>query len=470
MIATSRRTSAAGRLSSDRQMLLLELLGVIVAANLLVAQAVPGFTAADESKPDDAPLPVASEQAAAAKVRTLGGWYVLDAERHVIEVNMCHHYDSDGERHENEQKTDEALAQLPGFPRLKRLLLCETQVSNDGLEYVGRLRELEELFIWDGADISDKGVAHLRTLPKLKILLLGRAAITDEAVAHLSLVSTLETLLLDSNGLSDKSLEFASALPRLQELEVGNWDPEARQATITATGLVHIRKMPALKKLGIPLVPEAVDDLRQLHGLKGLELLTIENAHFQGTMNEAAIAALQQATPQLKVIADRMVFPSLERKAAGADPKQHEIYRRHGKEGVQLIEKFLELTWARRDGEAGQLCDLNDDIAELKRFRREPGFVPFKVSMAYADSENVLAITEPPVTYKVYDLEDGKRREIGKRTAHVIMRAVRINGTWRIRNSYQYDVQPGSDALLKWFQKFLTEYPGAQALRPTAQP
>ncbi|HEY3963123.1 MAG TPA: M56 family metallopeptidase [Planctomycetaceae bacterium] len=482
MIANYRRTTRAGRAAGGMLVILLALLGLTdaavrparEAASVAVTNAgshagdtTVNAVAADASAPDDALPPVPAERPAAEKIRALGGWYALDADRHVIEVNMVDRYDSSGERHENEQKTDQALAHLAGFPRLKRLMMCETQVSDDGLEFVGRLPELEELFIWDGATITDKGVAHLRTLRKLKFLLLGSAAITDEAVAHLSHVSSIETLLLDSNGLTDKSLEYASKLPSLRELEVGNWAPESRQARITPAGLEHVRKMPALKRLGIPLIPTAVDDLKPLHGLAGLELLTIEDVLFQGEMGAGAIVELQKATPQLKVSADRKIYPSVTRIAAGADPQQQKTYRKEGAEGLKVIERFLALMWAKQDDAAAQLGNVSDEIAECRRFRREPGFVPFKVSMAYGDSGNVLAITEPPVTYKLHELHDGARREIGKQTAHVLVSATRSQGTWRVKGINRYVEEPGADALFGWFQPFLQAYPGAQALLPS---
>jgi beta-lactamase regulating signal transducer with metallopeptidase domain len=487
MIANYRPATGAARIIGGMLLIGLTLLGLtdaaappasetalVPAADLRNDSEDKAATAREdnESKPDKVLPPIPAEHPAAEKIRALGGWYKLDKERHVIEVSMVYHYDSNGKRSENEQKTDKALAHLPDFPRLKRLLLTETQVSDDGLEFVGRLPELEELFIWDGATITDKGVAHLRKLPKLKFLLLGNSAITDEAVSHLSDVSTLETLLLDTNSLTDKALEYASRLPRLRELEVGNWGPEGRQATITAAGLEHVRKMPALKRLGIPLIPTKVEDLRQLHGLTGLEMLTIEDVLFQGKMNETAIRELQKATPQLKVLADRKMFPALIRIAAGADPKQQEIYRQQGAEGLKVIERFLELMWAKRDAEAAQLGDLGDVDAgsSCRQFRNEPGFVPFHVTMAYADSENVLAITEPPVTCKIYELQDGERRETGRQTRYVIMKATRTRGTWRVKDADKYFEQPGSKVQSEWFQQFLTEYPGAQELVQPAKP
>src|SRR5206468_6404134 len=37
------------------------------------------------------PIPVPSEQQAAATVRQLGGWYKVDKDNHVIDVNMVYH-------------------------------------------------------------------------------------------------------------------------------------------------------------------------------------------------------------------------------------------------------------------------------------------------------------------------------------------------------------------------------------------
>src|SRR5579863_149942 len=196
MIASYRPTTTAARTAGGVLMILLALLGSTDAAappaddeapvpTANAGNTVASAAAADEPAADDALLPVAAERPAAEKIRALGGWYTLDADRHVIEVNMCFHYDASGERHENEQKTETALTHVPDFPRLKRLMVDETQVSDDGLAYVGRLTELEELFIWDCPAITDKGVAHLQSLPKLRLLKLGGSAITDEAVAHL---------------------------------------------------------------------------------------------------------------------------------------------------------------------------------------------------------------------------------------------------------------------------------------------
>ena len=225
MITTLRAINETARGSRGMLAVVLALFGLTYASR---SPAHAATKSPVESVPDDEVAPVPPERAAAEKIRALGGWYSLDNEHYVVEINMVYHYDADGERHDNQQKTDQALALMPEFPRLRRLLLTETQVSDDGLQFVGRLPALEELVIWGAATVTDKGVAHLRSLLKLKSLKLGDAAITDEAVAHLSHVSSIEMLLLDGNGLTDKSLEYASQLPRLRG---GDWKLGSRSST-----------------------------------------------------------------------------------------------------------------------------------------------------------------------------------------------------------------------------------------------
>ncbi|MEX2112114.1 MAG: hypothetical protein WD845_02960, partial [Pirellulales bacterium] len=130
------------------------------------------------------------QEASAAAIRAIGGWCYHDFQHltpqrnrdyaatsplpawlinllgvdffhDVVEVNLVYAYDANG-RHDNSRGTGDDLKHLLGFPRLQVLALHEGQVSNAGLEYVGRLTELEELFIWDGTEVTNAGVEHLR--------------------------------------------------------------------------------------------------------------------------------------------------------------------------------------------------------------------------------------------------------------------------------------------------------------------
>ena len=162
--------------------------------------------------------PVQAERAAARKVTELGGWYRLDDKGHVIEVNMVYHESAFDKRRDNEQRTDQVLFHITEFPRLKRLMLTETQATDEGLKRVCRLPDLEELYIWDGKEITDAGVAHLQNLPNLKYLHLSGSAVTDEAIALLSKISSIESLSMQGNDFTDKALEYAKRFLRLKSL------------------------------------------------------------------------------------------------------------------------------------------------------------------------------------------------------------------------------------------------------------
>jgi hypothetical protein len=415
---------------------------------------------ASELAADEFPLPVPTERAVAQQVRDLGGWYELDGDRHVVDVNMVYHYDAFGERRENEQKTDEILRHIDELPRLKRLLLTESQASDKGLERVGRLGELEELFIWDAADVTDEGAAGLRKLPKLKFLLLSGTAMTDEGVAHLAEIASLETLYLDKNSFTDKALEYASRLPRLQSLDIENFLRETKTA-ITAAGMKFVREMPMLEELGVPFTESSEEALQQLYGLKTLKRLDLDDSGDVFNIDarvKASVSALQKANPNLEINVSGNMIPSLNAVAAAAEPKQQEINRRDGAEGLKTIDLFLELMWARRDAEAAPLAD-PDIVADCRRMRREPGFKPLRISAAYGDNERVRVVTTPPVTYTIYEMVGQEKRAIGKKTEHLVLTAVRKNDAWNVRDSHYED--EGTDDS---FKRFLAARPGAQKL------
>jgi beta-lactamase regulating signal transducer with metallopeptidase domain len=427
----------------------------------------PPVAAADGIEQEEIPVPVLAERAAAQKILDLGGRYKLDGDRHVVEVNMWHHYDMSGERHENLQITDEGLLHIDQFPRLKRLFLKETQVSDNGLQHVGRLRELEELLMPDAESVTDEGVAHLRKLPKLRILCLGGSAITDEAIAHLSEVRSLEELLLDSNNFTDKALLYVRRLPKLKSVDFGDYGRPGTTTDFSAEGMRHLREMPALEELSLRYMEKTDRGLKQLYGLKSLRLLRlydyfcdIGDLQIVAVRLEAAVAGLQKACPDLKVETYDRVYPSLNTISGAADPKRQQANRRDGAEGLKIIERFLALMWNKEDARAEALAD-EDIVAEFRRLRRSPAFEPLKVSSAYGNSEMVIAVSSPAITYDLFEIDGEERRIIGKRTAHVVLKAVRKVGTWRVTDSHYQD--PDSDEVV---ERFLSKFPGSVELEP----
>src|SRR5262245_47332424 len=222
MIADERKLNRAPRVDVRWLLTALALLGLTGAGVTGAVEETKLTPPTDELEAEEILRPVLAERAAAEAVWSLGGWYELDADRHVVEVNMVYHEDPSGRRQYNDQETDEVLAHLPNFPQLKRLFLNETQASDKGLAFVGRLPQLEQLCLWNARMVSDDGVAHLRGLARLKELKLSNSSITDVAMLHLSKIASIESLVMQDNAFTDPALEYAARLPRLKTLIVNS--------------------------------------------------------------------------------------------------------------------------------------------------------------------------------------------------------------------------------------------------------
>ena len=152
------------------------------------------------------PVTVSSERSEADAIRRLGGWYSVDRERHIVEVNMVYHESRDTfqlwserpVRYDNNQSgTDEVLQVVASLPNLRRLLLKDGQATDQGMQHVAKIRQLEELIVWDACQLTDHGVVHLENLKNLRTVHIegvpnhGRsyASVRDPAEARGSIVA-----------------------------------------------------------------------------------------------------------------------------------------------------------------------------------------------------------------------------------------------------------------------------------------
>ena len=146
------------------------------------------------------------------KVSTLGGWirydyqlqngkfipasdskipqYVRDIFGHdffhsVVEVSFVYSDDS-GTREDNENRSELSLEMLSGLPNLKRIYFCGEQINDRNIKHVSQLKNLERFYAWDAADLTDKGVTHLKPLRKLQDIHIGKSNLTDESLKTLS--------------------------------------------------------------------------------------------------------------------------------------------------------------------------------------------------------------------------------------------------------------------------------------------
>ena len=66
--------------------------------------------------------------------------------------------------------TDVATSHLAGLKNLKRYYAGATQITDASLEMLCRIKSLEEIELWECQKVTDEGISHLATLPKLRKL------------------------------------------------------------------------------------------------------------------------------------------------------------------------------------------------------------------------------------------------------------------------------------------------------------
>ncbi len=128
---------------------------------LLLVGLLGSNAAAQPAKPTAKDKPNASQDAAIAAIKKLGGRVTIDTkslDRPVIHVTLS-----------GPKVTDAGLVHLKGLTSLERLDLHDTQVSDAGLVNLKGLTSLQTLFL-DGNQVTDAGVKELRAaLPNCRM-------------------------------------------------------------------------------------------------------------------------------------------------------------------------------------------------------------------------------------------------------------------------------------------------------------
>lgn len=100
-------------------------------------------------------------------------------------------------------------------PALQTLVLWYTGVTDDGLRFLGRLRQLESLYL-DGCPIDGSGFPHLGALKRLARLNVAKTNVTDASLEPLTRLPALERLKLTETGVTDASVATLLRVPSLR--------------------------------------------------------------------------------------------------------------------------------------------------------------------------------------------------------------------------------------------------------------
>jgi internalin A len=140
--------------------------------------------------------------------------------------------------------TDADLRGLAKFPALTALDLSLTRVTDQGMQELRGLPGIVDLNLRFAEYVTDEGLAAIKSWRKLKRLVLHGTKVSDTALEHIAAISTIETLDLGSVMLTDVALERLTALPNLKELTIGGNE-------LGDAGLQALRQMPGLTYLDL---------------------------------------------------------------------------------------------------------------------------------------------------------------------------------------------------------------------------
>jgi len=140
--------------------------------------------------------------------------------------------------------TDDGLEYVIQLADLQRLNLTGTTITNDGLETIAALKELKTLLV-SSPEVTDDGLRTIAKLERLEELNLVGTSITNDGLDHLVGLTSLRALAISGQGITDAGLQkIVSGLKGLTRLELAG-------TRISDSGLASLENLPALKTLNL---------------------------------------------------------------------------------------------------------------------------------------------------------------------------------------------------------------------------
>src|SRR3984885_906474 len=140
--------------------------------------------------------------------------------------------------------TDTDLRRLNQFTHLSVLDLSLTHITDGGLQDIKNLRGITDFNLYFAEYITDEGVAAIKDWKRLKRLNLHGTKAGDTALEHIAGLTLLESLDVGSTLMTDVGLEQLTMLTNLKELTMGGNE-------LGDAGLQALRQMPNLTYLDL---------------------------------------------------------------------------------------------------------------------------------------------------------------------------------------------------------------------------
>lgn len=166
--------------------------------------------------------------------------------------------------------TDRGIEVLKSLPALEGLTIFDG-VTDEDLRRISLLENLTQLTV-QTSDVTDDGLAHLGKMKKLTVVVLFKCPkITDKGIEHLSGLTNVDNLLLDNNdGLTSRALVHLRPLTKLIRLEIDGIQ------VIDNDHFACLAEFKSLEHLSVCSSRLTDEGLTYLTGLTKLKLLIVE--------------------------------------------------------------------------------------------------------------------------------------------------------------------------------------------------
>ena len=140
--------------------------------------------------------------------------------------------------------TDTDLRKVAKLPHLTHLDLSLTHITDQGLQELKSLANVVDLSLRFAESVTDEGMASIKGWKKLRRLDIHGTKSSDTTLDHIAGIVTLEALNAGSTMLTDSGLERLSPLVNLKELTIGGNE-------LGDAGLQALRQLPGLTYLDL---------------------------------------------------------------------------------------------------------------------------------------------------------------------------------------------------------------------------
>gem|GEM_PF-6929612 len=184
---------------------------------------------------------------------------------------------------------------LAKFTSLERLSVSNNFWFTDRhLAELVKLKKLKYLDLWF-VNIGNESLKTLQSFSALRSLKISGSKLTDEGIAHLVALKNLEELNFYRTKITDKAMNSIGRMVKLKFLEI------RRCSEITDEGLKNLEKLKALEKIDFTLTPIEDGTLKRISKLPKVEVLklgfckniTVEGWKHLGKMKKLKVLSLE---------------------------------------------------------------------------------------------------------------------------------------------------------------------------------